>query len=130
MTDKIEEVTSDRGNEYGDFRYQGALAQALKDVVRDHPGWRRLAPYQQEALDMILHKISRIINGNPYNVDSWLDIEGYARITRTRVEDDNKETLNPSKTQDHGDHAAINRMFWRRIGARRHAPIEDPDPEV
>jgi hypothetical protein len=35
---------------------------------------------QKEGLHMILHKIGRIVNGDPDYVDSWLDIAGYATL--------------------------------------------------
>ncbi len=76
---------NDRGREYGDFTKQGEIAQALKGVARSGPSWITMEGHQREAIDMILHKISRIVNGNPNNEDSWKDIEGYARITRERI---------------------------------------------
>jgi hypothetical protein len=35
---------------------------------------------QQEALDMIQHKIGRILNGDPDYVDNWDDIAGYSQL--------------------------------------------------
>ena len=78
------ELLHNRGREYGDFRTQGEIAQTLKNVVREFDGWAKMAPHQREAIDMILHKISRIINGNPNFADSWVDIAGYAQITADR----------------------------------------------
>ena len=36
--------------------------------------------YQREGLEMIAHKISRILNGDPNYDDSWVDIAGYAQL--------------------------------------------------
>jgi hypothetical protein len=44
-----------------------------------------LLPHQRESLDMIQHKISRILNGDPNIVDSWADIAGYAHIVAIRI---------------------------------------------
>jgi hypothetical protein len=44
-----------------------------------------LADDQQEALDMICHKIGRIINGDPDYADSWHDIAGYAQLVADRL---------------------------------------------
>ena len=41
---------------------------------------------QWEALDMILHKIARIANGDPNYADSWIDIAGYAKLISDRLE--------------------------------------------
>ena len=86
--DKVTAITEARGVQYGDFTTQGQIAQVLKSLMRDTNGWGRLAPYQRESLEMIAHKISRILNGNPNNHDSWIDIAGYAKIVADRVHGD------------------------------------------
>jgi len=40
---------------------------------------------QDEALDMIAHKIGRIVNGDPDYEDSWRDIAGYATLVADRL---------------------------------------------
>jgi len=37
----------------------------------------------REALEMIAHKIGRILNGDPNYADSWHDIAGYAKLAET-----------------------------------------------
>ena len=85
MSTNIEAITAERGEQYGDFTTQGTIAQELKDYMRKHPGWAYLLPHQRESLDMIQHKISRILNGDPNVVDSWADIAGYAHIVAIRI---------------------------------------------
>ena len=84
----VEQVTEERGSQYGDFATQGQIAQTLKDYLREFEGWDRLNAHQREAMDMILHKISRIVNGNPNHKDSWVDIAGYAHIVAIRIPGD------------------------------------------
>ena len=86
MTD-INSTLSDRGNRYGDFMGHAEVTQDLKDCAEGHLATRskRLAPDQQEALDMIFHKIGRIINGDPDYADSWHDIAGYAQLVDNRL---------------------------------------------
>jgi len=79
-------VLDDRGLQYGDFRVQAFIAQRLKDVAHDTPGWGVMEDMHREAIDMILHKMSRLLNGNPNHIDGWVDIEGYARCVRVRLE--------------------------------------------
>lgn len=81
----VEYTTQVRGSTHGDFTENGEIMQALKDLMRSRPGWQRLKPFQREALDMIQHKIGRILSGNPNFADHWLDVEGYARIVRERL---------------------------------------------
>lgn len=44
-----------------------------------------MLPDQREALDMIFHKIGRIVCGDPNYADSWHDIAGYAKLVENRL---------------------------------------------
>jgi hypothetical protein len=81
----IDNTLTERGKEYGVFVNQAEIAQFMKVYIRGYMKWFEMKPDQQEALDMILHKISRILNGNPDNVDSWHDIAGYATLIADRL---------------------------------------------
>lgn len=81
----IEAVVEERGASYGDYAEQARIAQHLKDYFRLSPSWKSMQPHQRESLDMIACKISRILNGDPNHLDSWVDIAGYAEITRKRL---------------------------------------------
>lgn len=82
---ELEAIIEQRGNAYGDFRTQGIIAQELKDVVRTLPNWAFLQAHQRESMEMIMHKIARIMNGDPNHRDSWVDIAGYAQIVADRI---------------------------------------------
>lgn len=114
MSENMKETLDNRGSEYGDFRSQALLAQNLKRFVRNHrtsgsliPEWELLAPYMRESIEMILHKIARIVNGNPYNLDSWHDIAGYATIAKIRAEQDRPNPVNISNWDDVGQVVAL-----------------------
>ena len=72
-----------RGARYGAFVDNAAISQALKAQMRQTPKWQVLEPDMKEALEMVAHKIGRILAGDPHYDDSWVDIAGYA----TRVAD-------------------------------------------
>ena len=83
----IDSTLTQRGNNYGLFATHAEVTQKLKWVVRESTKEihgveieERLSPSQLEALDMIFHKIGRIINGNPNIEDHWHDIAGYAEL--------------------------------------------------
>lgn len=78
--DTTERLITERGSRYGKFKDGAEIMQELKDVMREVDGWRNLTPSQREALDMIQHKIGRILNGDPTYDDSWKDIAGYATL--------------------------------------------------
>ena len=64
-----------------------------------HPGWRKLADDQREALEMTAHKIGRILNGDPNYIDSWHDISGYVRLVEQRLEKEQaKKEVDPRQT--------------------------------
>jgi hypothetical protein len=80
----ITEILDERGKRYGKFKDHAEISQRLKYVVRD----RRdvLSDDQREALEMICHKIARILNGDPNYADSWVDIAGYAQLVADRLQ--------------------------------------------
>jgi hypothetical protein len=77
-----------RAVDYGKFIEGAEVMQMLKRVVQNALNNRDkvLAHDQAESLDMIIHKIGRIVNGNPDVVDHWLDIAGYAQLIADRLE--------------------------------------------
>lgn len=76
----IAEVLAERGTRYGPFAGHAHITQALKQDMRNSPKWRELTDSQSEALEMIAHKIGRILNGDPNYLDSWVDIVGYTQL--------------------------------------------------
>ena len=80
FTSPTEALITERGNRYGKFKDGAEIMQDLKTVMREVDGWHNLTPSQREALDMIQHKIGRILNGDPTYDDSWKDIAGYATL--------------------------------------------------
>ena len=77
---ETEALITERGSRYGKFKDGADIMQSLKDTMRDVDGWNNLTASQKEALDMIQHKIGRILNGDPTYDDSWKDIAGYATL--------------------------------------------------
>jgi len=76
----------ERGKTHGDFRTNGSIMQRLKTDMRAEPGWDNLTEEQKEALEMIQHKIGRILSGNPNEPDHWKDIAGYATLVQQILE--------------------------------------------
>jgi transposase len=86
--DQVDETLDARALDYGKFIEGAEVMQMLKRVVQNALNNRDkvLAHDQAESMDMIIHKIGRIINGNPDVVDHWLDIAGYAKLVADRLE--------------------------------------------
>ena len=81
----IDKTLADRGARYGDYSEHARITQAIKAAMIDSPNWVNLADDQTETLEMIAHKIGRILNGDPNYHDSWHDIIGYAKLTADRL---------------------------------------------
>ena len=47
--------------------------------------WDALKPDQQEALEMMAAKVSRILIGDPDYADNWDDIAGFATLVANRL---------------------------------------------
>lgn len=82
---EINDTLAERGARYGSFGEHARIAQNLKAAMVDSPNWHRLAPDQREALEMVQHKIGRILNGDPDYHDSWHDIVGYTKLVADRL---------------------------------------------
>jgi hypothetical protein len=97
VVNNLEQTLTERGARYGNFTSHARVTQDLKRVIDDHMPigrsvngeWIRfLQPDQAEALDMIAHKIGRILAGDPNYADAWHDIAGYAQLVANRLNDE------------------------------------------
>ena len=79
-TPSIEATLAQRGSQYGDFTEHARITQNIKVAMQDSPNWDKLPPNMKESLEMIAHKVGRILNGSPFYKDSWHDIVGYAKL--------------------------------------------------
>ncbi len=76
----VDSTINERGERYGKFNDGANIMQTLKNVMRETDGWERLTASQREALEMIQHKIGRVLNGDPNYDDNWRDICGYSQL--------------------------------------------------
>lgn len=84
----VDETLDTRAMSYGKFKDGAALMQGIKRQMANHAQKheKTFADDQWEALEMIVHKIGRIVNGNPDVVDHWVDIAGYAKLVSDRLQ--------------------------------------------
>lgn len=85
MSEDVNKTLAERGARYGAFIDHAILTQSFKAVAHNQRGWENLQDDQREALDMIFHKIGRILCGDPNYDDSWRDIAGYAMLVCNRL---------------------------------------------
>ena len=93
------EVLNNRSNVYGGYQEIASLTDSLKNEM--YLGTKaNLTPYEMQALEMILHKIARIIypsDPNKHYIDNWKDIAGYATLVITTLNKDEEVTKIDSK---------------------------------
>lgn len=83
----IEETLAERGRRYGDFAGHARITQGIKRAMADSPNWGSLRDDQRECLEMLAHKVGRILNGDPDYHDSWHDIIGYTKLVADTLAD-------------------------------------------
>lgn len=77
---EINQILDERQKTHGNFKMHAQTAQYLKATMRATEKWNELEWEQKEALEMIAHKIARILCGNADFQDHWTDISGYATL--------------------------------------------------
>jgi len=91
MTKYTKDILNEREKTHGDFGEVSEIAQSIKQLARTAPSWDMMTSCQQEAVDMIAGKMARIVCGNPYEEDHWVDISGYADLSVNLTRDQRKK---------------------------------------
>jgi hypothetical protein len=81
-------ILDEREKTHGDWKHQSVCSQGLKKLLREC-GFNfntSMSSSQRESLEMICVKLSRIVNGNPNEIDHWKDIAGYAQLVVRELE--------------------------------------------
>src|SRR5271169_3768607 len=92
---ETKDLLIERGKTHGDYEIHASITQNLKRCMCNahkitpcsdtlQLAWLDLGDAQREALDMIAHKIGRILAGDPDFRDHWDDIAGYAKLVADR----------------------------------------------
>ena len=69
-----------RDHKHGGLIAVGDTSQQIKIAIRVSRNWHLLPNSGREALDMIAHKIGRILSGaDPCDPEHWEDVAGYAQ---------------------------------------------------
>jgi hypothetical protein len=97
LTSSINDTIREREQRYGSLDRVSLVSQLLKEIIHDtqYRGLRSQFHYlHEEALDMICHKLARIICGDPNYADSWHDLGGFAVRVAQILDERNKEANN------------------------------------
>lgn len=101
----IDQILAERGSNYGDWGLECRMNEIITETLATGEGWNQMAATQREAMRRLVVKMVRIANGNPDHLDSWKDLEGYARLGQWKfapppAAPDHKE-VNPAPKMPH-----------------------------
>lgn len=78
----IIDILEQKQFQHGDFKDVAAVTKGFHSVIAGSPNYKQtmLSNRQVLALEMISHKMARVLCGDPDYVDHWVDIAGYATL--------------------------------------------------
>lgn len=85
----INEILDERGKRYGKFVDVAKATDDIQNAVWEQASLGKLdsiEPDQSVAIDMICHKLARIVVGDADYLDNWVDIAGYAQLVADRLQ--------------------------------------------
>ena len=88
MSVDINKLLEQRRKTHGRYELGTAISYGIKDAIRRLSNEMVLDEYKimtMETLDMLAHKIARIISGS-VNKDDWVDIAGYSQLMINYIE--------------------------------------------
>ena len=80
MDQNIDTILSTRETTHGSYVEQSTASQTLKRLCEQARNWDQMPCYMRESIHMIQQKVARIICGDPFERDHWVDIMGYAAL--------------------------------------------------
>lgn len=85
MAQTIEELLSERAKTHGQYYNHAEITQETKDLWHTAHNFHELTDEMKETLDMIAHKVGRILSGDPNVLDHWDDIAGYSKLVSQAI---------------------------------------------
>jgi hypothetical protein len=82
---ETEAILAERAKTHGSYKLHARITQDMKSVMQTQDKWAYLTNSQREALEMIVHKIGRILAGNANYADHWDDIAGYSKLVSKEI---------------------------------------------
>ena len=80
MDQNIDTILSTREMTHGSYVEQSTASQTLKRLCEQARNWDQMPCYMRESVHLIQQKVARIICGDPFERDHWVDIMGYAAL--------------------------------------------------
>ena len=92
---QFDRILEERGNKYGDFDMLSDISQSIKELwyISQNENFKEPTNAMNEAMEMVIHKLSRCFNGDRYYEDNIVDAINYLRLYLKEIEKENKEEL-------------------------------------
>jgi hypothetical protein len=129
MTANVYDVLSQRAQTHGHFPEHAQITQDIKLTMIHARNWNVLTAPQREALEMIAHKIGRILAGDPNMNDHWDDAAGYATLASQAITLENPVTAKVTQSSSIPSSMTTIGKQSKTIVDRLHAAMEAADPE-
>ena len=99
MDQNIDSILSTRETTHGSYVEQSTASQTLKRLCEQARNWDQMPCYMRESVHLIQQKIARIICGDPFERDHWVDIMGYAALVLRELDRLQEEGRNDGTSQ-------------------------------
>ena len=99
MDQNIDTILSTRETTHGCYVEQSTASQTLKRLCEQARNWDQMPCYMRESVHLIQQKIARIICGDPFERDHWVDIMGYAALVLRELDRLQEEGRNDGTSQ-------------------------------
>ena len=99
MDQNIDTILSTRETTHGCYVEQSTASQTLKRLCEQARNWDQMPCYMRESVHLIQQKVARIICGNPFERDHWVDIMGYAALVLRELDRLQEEGRNDGTSQ-------------------------------
>jgi hypothetical protein len=103
MEQNIDTILSARETTHGCYVEQSTASQTLKRLCEQARNWDQMPCYMRESVHLIQQKVARIICGNPFERDHWVDIMGYAALVLRELDRLQEEGRNDGTSQQSTD---------------------------
>jgi hypothetical protein len=103
MEQNIDNILSARETTHGSYVEQSTASQTLKRLCEQARNWDQMPCYMRESIHLIQQKIGRIICGDPFERDHWVDIMGYAALVLRELDRLQEEGRNDGTSQQSTD---------------------------
>lgn len=91
---ELESILNNRAGSYGSYNEVAKIQTQIIDLLRSAKGYNKLKSSTILAIEMIIHKIIRLVNSGKEKEDTLMDIAGYALLALAEIKENNKKEDN------------------------------------